>query len=57
LQNYRVLIFGAALVVLMIFRPEGLLPSRKRRREMVGGEAGMGKLGAEVPVEPVEATR
>jgi branched-chain amino acid transport system permease protein len=48
LQNYRVLIFGASLVIIMIFRPEGLLPSRKRRAELESGQGGMGKLGAEV---------
>jgi branched-chain amino acid transport system permease protein len=51
LQNSRVLIFGAALVVLMIFRPEGLIPSRKRRAELESGQGGMGSLGAEVVVE------
>jgi branched-chain amino acid transport system permease protein len=48
LQNYRVLIFGASLVILMIFRPEGLLPSRKRRAELSSGQGGMGSMGAEV---------
>ena len=28
LQNYRVMAFGAALVLMMIFRPQGLIPSR-----------------------------
>jgi branched-chain amino acid transport system permease protein len=57
LQNYRVLIFGASLVVIMIFRPEGLIPSRKRRAEMAEGEGGMGKLGAaDVVTEPLERT-
>ena len=39
LQNYGSSAFGAALVIMMIFRPEGLLPSRQRRAEMadVGG--------------------
>ncbi|MDR1052176.1 MAG: branched-chain amino acid ABC transporter permease [Deltaproteobacteria bacterium] len=30
-QDKRLLVFGAALVVMMIFRPEGLLPSRASR--------------------------
>jgi branched-chain amino acid transport system permease protein len=47
-ENYRVLVFGAALVVMMIFRPEGLLPSRRRRAELAEGTGGMGHLGAEV---------
>jgi ABC-type branched-subunit amino acid transport system permease subunit len=31
--NVRNLIFGIVLVVIMIFRPEGLIPSARRRRE------------------------
>ncbi|MFJ2029500.1 branched-chain amino acid ABC transporter permease [Streptosporangium sp. NPDC087985] len=49
LQEYRMLIFGAVLVSLMIFRPEGLLPSRQRKAELQEGSGGMGTLGAEVP--------
>ncbi|MEV0968552.1 branched-chain amino acid ABC transporter permease [Microtetraspora glauca] len=49
LSDYRILVFGAALVVLMIFRPEGLLPSRRRKAELAEGTGGMGALGAEVP--------
>ncbi|MBB2912933.1 branched-chain amino acid transport system permease protein [Streptosporangium becharense] len=49
LAEYRMLIFGAALVALMIFRPEGLLPSRQRKAELKEGTGGMGSLGAEVP--------
>ncbi len=43
-DKYRILVFGVALVVMMIFRPEGLLPSRRRRAELsdVGGGGGMG---------------
>jgi branched-chain amino acid transport system permease protein len=42
-EKYRILAFGATLVIMMIFRPEGLLPSRRRRSEMsdVGGGGGM----------------
>ncbi|GAC1403824.1 MAG: branched-chain amino acid ABC transporter permease [Chloroflexota bacterium] len=32
--QYRLLVFALALIALMIFRPEGLWPSRQRRREM-----------------------
>ena len=32
--NIRNLIFGVILVLVMIFRPEGLLPSARRRREL-----------------------
>jgi branched-chain amino acid transport system permease protein len=47
-SDYRVLIFGATLVAMMIFRPQGLLPSRQRRAEMSAGQGGMGHLGGEV---------
>jgi ABC-type branched-subunit amino acid transport system permease subunit len=32
--NVRNLIFGVILVIIMIFRPEGLIPSARRRREL-----------------------
>jgi branched-chain amino acid transport system permease protein len=38
LGDSRVLVFGAALVLIMIFRPQGLLPSRRRSAELTGGE-------------------
>ena len=46
IAEYRVLLFGAALVVMMVFRPQGLLPSRQRAAELAepGEEA---RLGAE----------
>ncbi|MGH3663956.1 MAG: branched-chain amino acid ABC transporter permease [Micromonosporaceae bacterium] len=47
-EDYRVLVFGAVLVVMMAFRPEGLLPSRRRKAELTEGTGGMGALGAEV---------
>ena len=34
--------FGALLVVMMIFRPQGLVPSRRRARELGMAEAGIG---------------
>ena len=33
---------GALLIVLMIFRPQGVIPSRRRRREILLTEAGVG---------------
>ncbi len=32
-QKYRVLAFGAALVILMVVRPQGLIPNRRRAKE------------------------
>ena len=46
--EYRMLLFGAVLVALMIFRPEGLLPSRQRKAELKEGSGGMGGLGTDV---------
>ena len=34
LQDYRLLVFSGLLVIMMIVRPEGLWPSRRRRMEM-----------------------
>jgi branched-chain amino acid transport system permease protein len=39
-QDYRLLIFGLALVLLMRFRPEGLIPSKRRQREFHEDTAG-----------------
>lgn len=47
-SQYRVLVFGAVLVVLMIFRPQGLWPSRIRAAELKEGEGGIDQLGGEV---------
>lgn len=33
-ENYRIILFGALLVVMMVLRPEGLVPSRRRKLEM-----------------------
>ena len=34
LQDKRILLFGLALVVMMIFRPQGILPARRRAAEL-----------------------
>jgi branched-chain amino acid transport system permease protein len=47
-QDYRVLLFGAALVLMMALRPEGLWPSRRRKAEFEEGSGGMGSMGGEV---------
>ena len=36
-EEYRFFFFGFALVVIMIFRPQGILPSRRRKAELMGG--------------------
>ena len=53
ITEYRVLLFGLVLVVMMVFRPQGLIPSRQRAAELA--EAGpTGGLAASpaVPEEP-----
>jgi branched-chain amino acid transport system permease protein len=45
-QDYRILAFGAALVLMMALRPEGILPSRRRKAEFAEGAGGMGSLAA-----------
>lgn len=49
ITDFRVLLFGFALVVMMIFRPQGLLPSRRRAAELA--EAGV-TAGFAVPAAP-----
>jgi branched-chain amino acid transport system permease protein len=39
LTNSRLLIYGAILVLMMLFRPEGLLPSRQRKAELHAGDS------------------
>jgi branched-chain amino acid transport system permease protein len=38
LGDARLLVFGAVLVAVMIFRPQGLIPSRRRAAELTGHE-------------------
>ena len=35
-DEYRFFLFGLVLVVIMIFRPQGLVPSKRRKAELVG---------------------
>lgn len=49
--NYRVLFFGASLVIMMIFRPGGLIPVKRRRAELLEGRGGLQHLGGEVDLE------
>jgi branched-chain amino acid transport system permease protein len=36
-DEYRFFLFGFVLVAIMIFRPQGLVPSRRRKAELAGG--------------------
>jgi branched-chain amino acid transport system permease protein len=38
----RFIYFGAVIMLMMVFRPQGLLPSRRRSREITLSEAGVG---------------
>jgi len=38
LTNSRFMIYGVILVMMMLFRPEGLIPSRQRKAELHAGE-------------------
>ncbi|HEX2272369.1 MAG TPA: ATP-binding cassette domain-containing protein [Acidimicrobiales bacterium] len=52
ITEYRVLLFGLALVVMMIFRPQGLLPSRQRAAELTEATP-TGTMGATVETADV----
>jgi branched-chain amino acid transport system permease protein len=47
--EYRLLVYGAALVVMMLVRPEGLWPEAVRRREFEEEELSVGETEADVP--------
>jgi branched-chain amino acid transport system permease protein len=48
-SDLRMLLFGLALVLMMIFRPAGLWPSSIRRRELAAERQPAGAEGADVP--------
>jgi ABC-type branched-subunit amino acid transport system permease subunit len=50
--KYQYLLFGIALVLMMLFRPEGLFPSQRRRAELHAAEEELPD--EEEPTEPVE---
>ena len=56
-SELRVLVFGAALVAVMIFRPQGLLPSRRRAAELTEADSagGLGTIGAVDPTAQADA--
>jgi branched-chain amino acid transport system permease protein len=43
--EYRLLVYGAALVAMMLLRPEGLWPEAMRKRELHEGENGSDRAG------------
>jgi branched-chain amino acid transport system permease protein len=49
----RQLVFGAALVIMMVFRPQGIIPSRRRAQEMTEAEpaGGLGTIGGVAPAD------
>ncbi|MBP2338159.1 branched-chain amino acid transport system permease protein [Saccharothrix coeruleofusca] len=55
-SEFRILLFGGVLVLMMGLRPEGLLPSRRRKAELHEGTGGMGAMGAEVAGPETEAS-
>lgn len=50
--EYRMLMYGALLIVMMIARPEGLWPSEVRKRELRAGSEEPLPVGEGNPVEP-----
>ena len=40
IPKYNYLLFGVLLVLMMLLRPEGLIPNRQRAEELHGGESG-----------------
>lgn len=36
-EDYRFFVLGFVMVIMMIFRPQGILPSRRRKAELLGG--------------------
>jgi branched-chain amino acid transport system permease protein len=46
LQDLRLLVFGIVLVLIMRFRPEGLVPSKRRQREFHEADGGADALSA-----------
>jgi branched-chain amino acid transport system permease protein len=58
ITEYRVLLFGITLVLMMIFRPQGLLPSRVRAAELAeaGGTAALGTAQVSEAITKASAT-
>jgi branched-chain amino acid transport system permease protein len=52
IQDYRLFLFGAALVLLMRFRPEGLIASKRRQREFHDVDSGADAMSQSGQVAP-----
>ena len=50
--DYQFLLYGIALVLMMLFRPEGLFPSQRRRRELHVADEFAADLGEDIDAEP-----
>jgi branched-chain amino acid transport system permease protein len=55
LEEYKMLFYGASLVLVMLMRPEGLWPEARRMRELHEGEAGAEPEAAVVAAEAAQA--
>ena len=50
--QYQYLLYGIALVAMMLFRPEGLFPNKRRRRELHTASAGSEELASPDEAQP-----
>ena len=55
-QNTRLLLFGIALILIMRFRPQGLIPSRRRARELRQDDPAEGDAMGSPPSAPLSPT-
>lgn len=55
-SEYRLLMYGAALVLMMLNRPEGLLPEERRRLELHEGEEETESVTADVTARTAKAS-
>jgi branched-chain amino acid transport system permease protein len=54
--EFKLLVYGAVLVVMMLLRPEGLIPDRTRRRELHDDEDEGALAGAEAALDPLASS-
>ncbi len=50
--DYQFLLYGIALVLMMLFRPEGLFPSQRRRRELHVADDYAADIGEDIGGDP-----